>query len=233
MWFSKIHHNVKWRYIRDEEIQSAAIEFARSNKKEVAHKLTDKSVYPADNAPVSVFMAGSPGAGKTEFSVRVLELLEKEGKSVVRIDPDELRSEFVQYSGDNSDLFQAAVSILVDRIHDEAIKNSQNFILDGTLSDLERAKKNVNRSINKDRKVEVFYIYQRPEIAWDFTKKREEQEGRAMPIDAFVTHFVSSRETANALKSEFGSDVTLNLVIKDIDNSSLVYKENIAQRYRQ
>ena len=63
-------------------------------------------------------MAGSPGAGKTEAS---LELLKKFGESaVMRIDPDELRTYFSSYTGGNAWLFQRAVSVLVDKIHDMA-----------------------------------------------------------------------------------------------------------------
>lgn len=37
-----------------------ALRFARSNKKIIARRLTDKLIYPPEEAPVSVFMAGSP-----------------------------------------------------------------------------------------------------------------------------------------------------------------------------
>lgn len=65
-------------------------------------------------------MAGSPGAGKTEASKALLEEFVEKGRKVLRIDPDDLRSEFEHYSGNNSWLFQPAVSILVEKIHDLA-----------------------------------------------------------------------------------------------------------------
>ena len=43
-----------------------AEKFARENKKRIAKALTDKSIFPRESDPVSVFMAGAPGAGKTE-----------------------------------------------------------------------------------------------------------------------------------------------------------------------
>ncbi|XVN17010.1 zeta toxin family protein [Pseudomonas corrugata] len=49
----------------DHAISEDALRFARSNKKAIAKRLTDKVLYPPEEAPVSVFMAGSPGAGKT------------------------------------------------------------------------------------------------------------------------------------------------------------------------
>ena len=98
---------------QEESIRSQALDFARANKKRIAQKLTDPDVFLPEERPVSIFMAGSPGAGKTEASI---ELIRDVGGALLRIDPDELRSEFVAYTGENSWLFQPAVSVLVERI---------------------------------------------------------------------------------------------------------------------
>ena len=86
--------------LSDQEIQveKDALEYARANKKAIAKRLTDPAVYVPEKDPVSVFMAGSPGAGKTEASI---ELIAKLGTPVIRIDPDELRREFSAYTGEN------------------------------------------------------------------------------------------------------------------------------------
>lgn len=52
----------------DEVVQAEALSFARKSKKEIAMRLTDKPRFTPEEQPVSVFMAGSPGAGKTEAS---------------------------------------------------------------------------------------------------------------------------------------------------------------------
>lgn len=52
----------------DREIEESSILFAQKNKKSVAKERTDKDKYKPETHPVSVFMAGSPGAGKTESS---------------------------------------------------------------------------------------------------------------------------------------------------------------------
>ena len=164
------------------DIKNEAIRFARKNKKEIAKRLTNPQVFFPDQEPVSVFMAGSPGAGKTEASKALLDELEnvEKGRKVLRIDPDELRSEFEHYSGDNAWLFQPAVSILVDKIHDLALKQRQSFILDGTLSNHDKALDNITRSIKKKRQVQILYVYQTPEQAWGFVKAREKAEGRLL-----------------------------------------------------
>lgn len=59
--------------------------------------------------PVSVFMPGSPGAGKTEASIELLKLKGADGTRVLRIDPDELREDLPGYTGENSWLFQRTV----------------------------------------------------------------------------------------------------------------------------
>ena len=60
------------------KIQEKAIEFARRNKKNIAKKLTDLRLFPADEIPVSVFMAGSPGAGKTESAKNLITRYSKD-----------------------------------------------------------------------------------------------------------------------------------------------------------
>ena len=48
------------------QLEDKAYRFAKSNKTSIGRRITDKSIYLAEAEPVSVFMAGSPGAGKTE-----------------------------------------------------------------------------------------------------------------------------------------------------------------------
>ena len=131
----------------EQEVSDEALRFARSNKKMIARRLTDKAIYPPEEAPVSVYMAGSPGAGKTEASIALVNLFAD--TPILRIDPDELRSEFVAYTGGNSWLFQKGVSILVEKILDFAMDQQQSFLLDGTFSNIDVARRNVDRSLRK------------------------------------------------------------------------------------
>lgn len=131
-------------------IANEALVYAKANKKAIGKRLTDPAIYAPEAHPVSVFMAGSPGAGKTEASLELLSTFEKHSNiKVLRIDPDELRSEFKGYQGGNSWLFQPAVSILVEKMHDLALKQSQSFLLDGTLANYELAEKNILRSLHE------------------------------------------------------------------------------------
>lgn len=207
------------------EIRDAAIAFAKKNKQAIAVELTDKEIFPADQNPVSVFMAGSPGAGKTEASKALIR--EVGGTPTIRIDPDELRERFEAYDGRNSWLFHPAASILVERILDLVLKNGQNFILDGTLSVLDKARSNIERSLKRDRFVQILYVYQEPALAWEFVCAREAKEGRRIAPETFVEQYFEARKVVNRLKEEFGRDVHVDLILKDRDNSNKVYKDNI------
>nr|WP_324259536.1 zeta toxin family protein [Cellvibrio fontiphilus] len=209
-------------------IEKAAIAFAKKHKSEITKRFTDRAVYLPEANPVSVFMAGSPGAGKTEASLELLNDLASEVK-VLRIDPDELRSEFPDYSGANSYLFQKAVSILVDRIHDLALDQKQSFLLDGTLSNYDRAVKNIERSLKRNRLVQILYVYQDPFFAWDFVIAREAIEGRRILPEHFIEHYFSARVTANRLKQYFGRDIRMDLLLNDINSGNRSYIADIDQ----
>jgi adenylylsulfate kinase-like enzyme len=211
----------------EEDIRQEAIEFARKNKKKIAKRLTDRDKYPPEDNPVSVFMAGSPGAGKTEASKALIDSLSDNGTEVLRIDPDDLRSEFESYTGDNSHLYQGGTSILVSKILDLAFSQSQSFLLDGTLSSYQVAKDNIDRSLKKDRYTQILYVYQRPELAWEFVLAREAQEGRRILPESFIEQYFESREVVNRLKRKFGRDIQVDLLLKDRDGSNRVYKDNI------
>jgi predicted ABC-type ATPase len=209
------------------EIRDAAIAYARKQGKKIAKGLTDPAVYKPDPNPVSVFMAGSPGAGKTEASKALLEQVEDPEYPTVRIDPDELRGLFPEYAGDNSWLFQPAISILVDKVHDLVLKNRQNFLLDGTLAKLDKARDNIARSLKKGRFVQILYVYQEPALAWEFVCAREELEGRNIRPADFVDQYFAARQVVNTLKAEFAKKIQIDLILKNRDNSTKVYKDNI------
>ena len=142
----------------EEEIKTQAIQFAKRNKVRIAKEFTDSAKYAPDAIPISMFMAGSPGAGKTEFSKSLIKILEAdEEHRVIRIDGDEVRPMIPGYTGNNSRLFQGAISLIVEKMHDFVLHNRQSFILDSTFAQYEKAADNVRRSLKKDRFVFIFY----------------------------------------------------------------------------
>lgn len=209
----------------EQRIHDAAINFAKANRKAIARRLTDPAIYPPEAEPVSVFMAGSPGAGKTEAS---LELIARfTGWPILRIDPDELREELPGYAGSNAWLFQAAVARVVDAVLDRAFHHDQSFVLDGTFSSYEVARKNVERSLDKRRQVQILYVYQEPMLAWGFVQAREASEGRRIEPAQFIDQYFGAREVVNRLKAELGSALHVDLLMKNNDNSHRFYQAGV------
>ncbi|MCX6755680.1 MAG: zeta toxin family protein [Candidatus Nomurabacteria bacterium] len=209
------------------KIKEIANTFANSNKNAIAKEITNIAIFLSEENPVSVFMAGSPGAGKTESSKNLIKKFSKVSSQILRIDPDELRIRIPGYEGDNSYLFHGAVSILVSKIHDLALKNKQSFVFDGTFSRIDIARENIERSLKRNRFVQIFYVYQDPIQAWEFVQKRELLEGRRILKEHFVTQYFAARDSVNLLKKEFGEKIQVDLLVKNIDGSDKYYKENI------
>lgn len=212
----------------EQRVWDAAMAYARDNRQSIAKSLTSDSIYKREDSPMSVFMAGSPGAGKTEASKSLLaQFQEQSGDRILRIDADELRDYFDEYDGSNSRLFQGAVSLILERIHDLALGQCQSFVMDGTFSRLDKARQNVERSLRRDRGVQVLYVYQEPDVAWRFVQAREQIEGRRILPGVFAEQFVAAREVVNAIKREFGSSVALDLLVKDLSGKTAMWKANI------
>ena len=89
------------------------------------------------------------------------------------------------------------------------------------------SQKNIERSIRKGRFVQVLFVYQQPEQAWEFVLAREKVEGRRVFQEKFIEQYFSSRASANQLKSEMGEQISLDLLIKNIDGTTRVYHRNI------
>lgn len=209
------------------KLRDDATAYARRNKKEIARRLTDPACYVPERFPVSVFMAGSPGAGKTEASIELLDSVKGKGYNILRIDPDELRSELPGYAGTNSWLFQGGVSILVEKVIDLALKQGQSFLLDGTLSKHEIAKRNIERCLKKARFVQILYVYQEPLLAWRFVQARETRERRRILPKSFINQYLAAREVVNCLKREYAGQVSVDLLLKNRDGSHRFYKANV------
>lgn len=212
----------------DEEIKAQALAYAKKHKKTLAKQLTDPTIFAPDKFPISVFMAGSPGAGKTEFSKSIIKILEKNNeRRVVRIDGDEIRPLLPGYDGKNSHLFQGAISQVVEKMQDLLLHNQQSFIFDGTFTRYEKSVDNIKRSLEHNRIVFIFYVYQKPEVAWKFTQAREQKEGRNIPKMAFIEEFIAARTTVQKISDTFGSKVMTHIVKKNFTTNAVESVNNM------
>lgn len=214
------------------ELEEAAFQFAISHRRPLAKKIVDTDVFIPERTPLTVFMAGSPGAGKTEVSKAMVETLEKGaqdvgGRRVLRIDPDDFRELIPGYSGGNSYLFQRAVTKILEKVLDRAFEKRVSFILDGTMSNLDVAKRNIDRVLKGNRAAQIMYVYQRPELAWEFVKAREITEGRNIPMEKFAQQYLAVRENIVKLRQSYGQDLQIDLLVKNTDSSEEFYEPRV------
>jgi hypothetical protein len=80
------------------------------------------------------------------------------------------------------------------------------------------AEKNILRALKNNFRVTIFYVYQDPQTAWDFTRKREVAEGLHVPKKIFINAFFKSRENIEKIK-ERHPEVVLHIMIKDYQNN--------------
>ena len=202
----------------DEKTAEDAVAYVKENAKKLVAQFA--GAQDSQQRPVSIFMAGSPGAGKTEFSVRLLQKITNYQQYIVRIDPDEIRLALPQYEAGKAEIMQPAVSVAVEKIHDYVLSKNKSFLLDGTCAQLAKARGNIKRSVDKGRVVKVQYVFQPPEVAWSFTQYREVVEGRNIRLEDFISQFISARDNVGILKTEFGRAIEIDLIERNIKTNS-------------
>ncbi|MFA6119688.1 MAG: zeta toxin family protein [Parachlamydiales bacterium] len=229
---------------KEEKTQKEAIEYIKSHKEELVDKFI-VSKKPLRLGVLTFFMAGSPGAGKTEFSRRYMTgVINKTNRKLIsnmrkigidinnvdtifiRIDVDEIRDFIPQYRKTdnqscivgNAHVIQKAATKGLDILRKYCFQNNISFLHDGTFGNYNTMKDLVRKSLKEGRDVKIFYIYLDPLAAWEFTKAREFIEGRNILKEKFVEQFFASRENVNRIKQEFGSKVKLDCIIKGKNN---------------
>ncbi len=195
--------------ITDDEISKLALKHIKKNKKELIRI----------NLPVLVkginafFMAGSPGAGKTEF-VRI-----SFDEKINRIEADNIRKTIPYYKGDNSNLFQRASSKAVNILLDHCFKHHLPFVLDGNFAVLKNQTENINRCLNRDYQTTILFVYRAPEQALEFTKLQEEKEGRKISEKVFVKKSLGAIDTTGHF---IGYEGRVNVDFVDLERDEII-----------
>lgn len=204
------------------DISQDAVNFIKANRLKLCEEFASINKYPPVLNPSAYFMAGSPGAGKTEYSKSFIKQLEIKhpARKIVRIDADEIRDWVPQYDHTNSAEIQRAAALGVEKLLDCVLRQDQDFLLDATFALYDKSLQNITRCLHKGRKVGITYIYQDPKVAWDFTKKRETLEGRRVPKHTFIDAFFKAKENVDRIKQELGSNIELELIIKNVEQKT-------------
>ena len=214
-----IWHNLN---LNDETISLKALEYIKTNKSKLERIFLTKQ----NNLKKVYFMAGSPGAGKSEIA-----LILSENKNIDIFDTDEIRKICPNYSGRNSNLFQKASSKGIDILIDIAFKKNHSFILDGNFSNYELQDKNISRAIKRDYEIEIYFVYRPLEIAKEYTRVREEKMGRKIPSNIFYQKFLDAIETVNEIAKKY-KDIKITFFdlhkdyYKQIDNLDEIINNN-------
>ena len=186
-------------------------EYAKEHKYDFySHVIAGKHIGSTKDA---IFMAGSPGAGKTEVATELLSFYH----NMVIIDADRFREGFPTYNGANSSEFQSGASWLVGDIFNRVSDEGYSLLLDGTFA-LASASKNIERVLKRNYNVSIYYVYQDPMIAWEFVKQREKVEGRNVPKERFINAYFMARHNLIKVKEKFGDQVEINILFKDFQN---------------
>lgn len=213
--------------LRNRALHEEAIRWVHSHKNELIEQFASDAICPPTEKPLSLFMAGSPGAGKTEASLALVDALSKFHIPIVRIDPDEIRAALPQYTGNNTDDIKGASFIAVEKLHDYVLAKRKSMILDSTFTPYKKIADNVQRSINKDRIVHIIYIYQHPLAAWRFTKEREKIEGRSVPRAFFIQTLFEARQNVKKIKKKFGDYVEVTALKKNYERDTSQFFYNV------
>lgn len=197
--------------------------WARKNKRVFANKMITSAGVEAHPEPAAFFMAGLPGAGKTEFTINLIRELQLK---VVRIDMDEIATHIDSYDPLQADAFREAATDTLNAVYDRALHRKVDFIMDGTFRS-PNSLNNIDRAIAKGYKIKVFYISQDPTIAWSFTQAREKVEKRAIDRNSFVQAYSEIHNNIKELARRAYADLTIDLVVKESSNKVGKWHKNI------
>ena len=162
--------------LTDETISENAFQYVKSEKRTIRN-LT----FQYNNTKKKIiFMAGSPGAGKTEMASGMSKQLK-----IDSIEADKIRQYCPHYNGHNSHLFQRASSKAVNTLVDYAFKNDISFILDGNFANYKIQKENIDRALKKSYEIEIRFVNINIEDAKRYTIDRERTEGRRITDEIF------------------------------------------------
>jgi shikimate kinase len=187
------------------------ISWAKQNKKDLVLKIVGGAKPSINNtAPIAVFAAGIPGAGKTEFLDRLLAGV----TNIVRIDMDEIVKMFKGYSPEKYYEFRGAANIIVDEAVIYCRKHQLDFVLDGTFGG-GRAVDNV-RSALKRHRVTIFYVWKDPAIAWQHTKDRQLVTKRGVDRAGFIESCLNVPNNLREVREKFAKKVSIALIQKDL-----------------
>ncbi|MBQ8984921.1 zeta toxin family protein [Candidatus Saccharibacteria bacterium] len=199
------------------------MEWTKKHQKEIIDRIILDANLSPESEPMAIFMAGLPGAGKTELSNGFIKVF---GPKFIRIDMDELATYIEGYQPEKADLFRAGATRILNNLFDKTIKKHLDFIMDGTFGS-KMALTNVERVLKRGYIVQIAYAFQDPKLAWRFTKAREKVEHRAIKEDGFLEAYYKTISNLHELAKRNYKNVTIDIFVKNKDNTVGQRIENV------
>jgi len=81
--------------------------------------------------------------------------------------------------------------------------------MDSNFANIEVAVLNIKRLLKKSYKIEVFYLYDYPELCYEYATRREVVTHRKVPKDVFSRSNINSYKTVLEIKELFKEEVEL------------------------
>ncbi len=176
------------------------------------------SDYKPAETKLAFFMAGIPGAGKTEFAERFNKVVK-----LAPIEHDKLVEYINGYRPEEYYNYRKAGSVLVTRILNECLKRGHGFIFDGTLSH-EGGYRNIEKTLKKEYRVQVIYIVQDAQLAWNLTRDRELVKKRAIEKQGFIDTCNKITKNLSAIFTRFRAQTRFAFIIFDKNGLSSMSK---------
>ena len=167
---------------KDELDEDKIRQWVKENKQELVDRFFAAQTIKQAGDKRTIFMAGIPGAGKTEF---VRRMAKQPGFDYIVIEHDKLVELIDGYKAEHYYAYRQAGNTLVTEILKRCLRQCLSFIFDTTLAK-GRSTSNVKQAIARGYKVEVIYVVQEPGLAWQFTQDRERDQKRNISPKGFA-----------------------------------------------
>ena len=209
-----------------------SILYLNENKKYFLEIYTNE--IKSSDEKVAIFTAGMSGVGKTELAI----FLKEEDSSLLHIDTDEIREFFrpIGYDGQNASFYQKASSRGFSELFSYSLKQGYSLIMDSNFANSEVAILNIHRLLKKSYKIKIFYLYDTPELCYEYATRREIVTHRKVPKDVFIRSNINSYKTVLEIKILFKEEVELTFfdnrygkIYTDIDTVFL--KEQLGENF--
>ncbi len=146
--------------------------------------------------------------------------LKEENPRLLYIDTDEIREFFrlIGYDGQNSNLYQKVASRGFSELFSHSSKKGYSLIMDSNFANIEVAVLNIKHLLKKSYKIKIFYLYDYPELCYEYATRREVITHRKVPKDVFARSNLNSYKTVLEIKELFAKEVELTFFDNRNDN---------------